>query len=227
MISQRIKNLYLQTLGTASFVNLCYWRLRQHLGNRRRPLFLNLGSGEKYIDGLINIDANLFLKKDLWLDVRWGLPFLDDSVQAIYTCHTLEHFDFRTVQKILRECHRVLAKGGGLRMLVPSLEKAIGAFNRGDAGWFPAWPDKYTSLGGRFNNFLLCRDQHRLMFDFSLSKELLESLGFCHIQQPPYGVSDLFSSSSLERMEPEDHRGYHERSLIVEASKPGQAMTRG
>jgi predicted SAM-dependent methyltransferase len=220
LIPQRIKNLYLQTLGTASVANLFCWRLREHFGNHLQPRFLNLGSGEKYIPGLINIDANPLLKKDLWLDVRWGLPFRDDSVQAIYICHTLEHFDFRTAQKILRECGRVLVDGGGLRIVVPSLDKAIAAYNRGDVDWFAPWPDNYTSLGGRFNNFLLCRDQHRLMFDFSLAKELLESLGFCQARQRPYGASDLFPSASLMQMEPERDRDYHERSLIVEAGKP-------
>ena len=51
----------------------------------RRPLRLHLGCGKGYINlpGYVNIDINPFNRKDIWLDVRFGLPFPDRSVDGI------------------------------------------------------------------------------------------------------------------------------------------------
>ena len=48
----------------------------------------------------------------------------------------------------------------------------------GDAEKLPGWPDTYGSIGGRFNNFMLCKNQHRTMFDFTFLEELLKEAGF-------------------------------------------------
>jgi predicted SAM-dependent methyltransferase len=216
MISQPIKNLYWLAAAAPCLLNLYYQRAVYHRKNSG-SLLLHLGSGDHYIDGFLNIEGNLFKKKDLWLDVRFGLPFPEHSARAVYLCHVLEHFDFQTGRKILGECRRVLALGGGIRIAVPSLDQAIDAFNRRDLAWFPEWPDRYESLGGRFNSYLLCRDQHRVMFDFSFAREVLHSAGFCSIETAGYGSSRVFSAAELERMEPGEMRSHLERSLVVEA----------
>lgn len=223
MISQKIKDLYLSAASGLTLMNLYCHKARQRVSRKRSPLLVNLGSGDKYIEGFVNIDANPLLRKDLWLDIRFGLPFAEESVRAIYLCHVLEHFDFPTAQRILRESFRVLVRGGGVRILVPSLEQAIEAFLRQDLDWFEPWPENYSSLGGRFNNFLLCKDQHRLMFDFSFASEALASAGFTSIERHSYRGSSVFSPSMLDRMEPETDRVYHERSLVIEALKPVSA----
>ena len=51
---------------------------------------LHLGCGSKIFEGWINIDMNP--KGDFTLDLREGLPFADNSVELIYTEHSLEHF---------------------------------------------------------------------------------------------------------------------------------------
>jgi predicted SAM-dependent methyltransferase len=219
VISQRMKDLYWAAAAGLSVINLHYQRAVRRIGPTRLPLLVNLGSGPQYIEGFVNVDGNPFQKKDLWLDIRFGLPFSDGSVSAIYMCHVLEHFAFPAAQKILRECQRVLAAEGGIRIVVPSLEKAVEAFVRRDADWFFAWPDRYESLGGRFNNFLLCRDQHRLMFDSSLMRELLVLAGFCSFETRCYRVSGLFPPDTLHRMEDAGRKDLYDHSLIVEALK--------
>ena len=179
--------------------------------------YLNLGSGAHYIDGFVNIDGNVLAKRDLWLDIRHGLPYRSGTVNAIYMSHTLEHFDFRSGERILQEARRVLAPEGGIRIVVPSMEKAIAAYSRDDAAWFPTWPETYRSVGGRLNNYLLCKDQHRLMFDTSFLTEILEDAGFRRLEQHGYGSSSLFKPDVLGRMEPEDNRSYYEASLCMEA----------
>ncbi len=219
MISQGVKNLYWATVGRASLLNL-YWRkLLGRLKTPASPVRLNLGCGPRYVQGYVNVEGNLFLKKDLWLDISHGLPYRDGQVEVAYMSHVLEHFAFPEAVSLIREVHRVLAPGGGLRVVVPSLEKAVEAWARGDGEWFPSWPDDFRSVGGRFNNYILCRDQHRLLLDRSFLFEILERGGFAEPQALEWGRSLFLDSGDLERLEPLDSRGFFEDSLIVEALK--------
>ena len=54
-------------------------------------------------------------------DVRRGMPFRDNTVVAIYASHFLEHLTRWDARTFLRECHRVLALGGRIRLVVPDL----------------------------------------------------------------------------------------------------------
>ena len=57
-------------------------------------------------------------------DLRKGIPAPDDSVDAVYHSHVLEHIDREIAPVFLRECLRVLRPGGVLRVVVPDLEKS-------------------------------------------------------------------------------------------------------
>jgi len=171
--------------------------------------YVNIGCGAKYIDGMINVDGNVLCTKDIWLDVTLGLPFPSNSVRGIYASHVLEHFNGKKIRKLLLEFYRALKKGGAIRLVVPSLEYAIGAYQGKDLSKLPDWPDKYDSLGGRFNNFMLCRNQHFMMFDFGLMEELLRNTGFSGIlRQTPH--SSLYFNKN--------HMGFESDPAIVESS---------
>jgi SAM-dependent methyltransferase len=77
----------------------------------------------------------------LW-DLRKGIPFSDQSFDAVYHCHLLEHLDKEAAPWFLRECHRVLKPVGILRVVVPDLEflarKYLDCVER--------LPDKATSI---------------------------------------------------------------------------------
>jgi len=67
-------------------------------------------------EGWINIDASPEVKPDKVARIE-KLPFRTESVDEIYTAHTLEHVD--DFVKAMREMHRVLKKGGKLNIVVP------------------------------------------------------------------------------------------------------------
>ena len=160
--------------------------------------YANLGCGTKYVEGMVNIDGNLFRRKDVWLDVTLGLPFRDNSLQGIYTSHLLEHLKVSEIRRLLQECYRSLQRGGVLRIVVPSLEYAIEAYTTGRADMLPNWPDEYRSIGGKFNNLMLCRNQHATLFDFTLLEELLREAGFTAVYKKSAGTSRHFSSNHLQ-----------------------------
>src|SRR5262249_4753996 len=48
-----------------------------------------------------------------------NLPFRDGSMSIIYSAHLIEHLPPATLATLLRECHRVLAPGGRIRIECP------------------------------------------------------------------------------------------------------------
>lgn len=70
---------------------------------------LNIGAGQTYIPGFVNIDIDS--KADITLDLGEDrLPFDDNSVDLIFSYHTLEHVP--NFLFALSEIHRVLKHGG-------------------------------------------------------------------------------------------------------------------
>jgi SAM-dependent methyltransferase len=79
-------------------------------------LRLNVGAGTTYLPGFRNIDVSA--RAEIRLDLgRDPLPFEDDSVDCIFSYHTLEHIDDYLFA--LGELHRVLRHGGRLLIGVP------------------------------------------------------------------------------------------------------------
>jgi hypothetical protein len=52
-----------------------------------------------------------------------GIPFSDNSFDAVYHSHVLEHFNKIDGENLIKECFRVLKPGGVLRVAVPDLEQ--------------------------------------------------------------------------------------------------------
>jgi predicted SAM-dependent methyltransferase len=200
--------------GKLSFLPYCWNRLFGQ--SRFEDALIHIGCGPKYIEGMINVDGNMFRKRDLWLDITLGLPFRSSSVRGVYASHVMEHFNIKTVRRLLREFHRVLKPGGTLRLVVPSLEYAVGAFVANDLNKFPEWPNRFSSIGGRFNNFLLCANQHRSMFDLTFLEELLNEARFTSVCRELPHSSRCFSPQQLRF---ESDPALRDKSLYVEAYK--------
>lgn len=81
------------------------------VGMRPAGTVLNLGAGNKQIQGTIPLD---------WPDWDAGndlIPYEDESIDGILAYHFLEHL--RDPRPVLRECSRVLAVGAPLNIVVP------------------------------------------------------------------------------------------------------------
>src|SRR5262249_42023603 len=64
---------------------------RAHL-SKMKVCRVNVGCGRRPVNGWINLD--LFRSQEVYFwDCRYGLPFHDDSVAAIYSEHAFEHFE--------------------------------------------------------------------------------------------------------------------------------------
>jgi SAM-dependent methyltransferase len=95
--------------------------LRQH-GARYVSRLLNVGCGATCHPAWLNVDAAPLSRDVLALDVRKGLPLADQSCDAVYSSHVLEHLRRDEASALLRDMKRVLQPGGVLRVVVPDLE---------------------------------------------------------------------------------------------------------
>jgi len=192
-------------------------------------LKLNLGCGTKVAEGWVNIDGSLTARLSRFprvyramcrifgvpeipwhksvkvLDLRSGLPFPDASVGVIYSSHMLEHFSPGDAVNLLKECHRCLAKGGLIRIVVPDLY-AI-------ARKYVALQEKAPSIGNpeaflqalnmspfpvrgikRFFYERFAFSRHAHMYDEVSLRALLLKCGFADVRREEYArgrIQDL------------------------------------
>jgi SAM-dependent methyltransferase len=175
-MSRRMKSLYYAVASPAMRVNS--WLYRRWRAPRNGVAKVHLGPGKRnYLAGWVNVDANMFTGKcDVWANLDDGLPFPDSSVDAIYSHHVIEHL--KNLAGHFAEMFRILKPGGVFRVGGPNGDMAIRKYVAGDNAWFDDYPDKRASLGGRFENFIFCRQEHLTILTPSYLEELAMACGF-------------------------------------------------
>jgi SAM-dependent methyltransferase len=90
-----------------------------------RKLQLNLGCGLRRLPGYYNVDRVPLAGVDILADLEAPLAELpDDSVQAIYCRHTLEHVS--RLLELIAELHRVTQPDGRIEVIVPHFSNPYG-----------------------------------------------------------------------------------------------------
>ena len=182
MIAQTAKDIY---FGLNRYLVLPNTLLRRLLYSQSKGIKLHLGCGDDYISGLINVDGNVFRKKEIWLDLRNRLPFPTGSADFIYCSHTLEHLFPYDAINLLRELHRVISDNGVVRLAVPSFERCL-AIAAGDDQ--SNWPRSFENSRAQAINYLFCDGQHKYAYCFENLKVFACDVGFkqvTHITEDP------------------------------------------
>lgn len=103
---------------------------------------LNLGCGRRVHPNWVNVDVVASAPSVRTHNLLEGIPYPDSFFDVVYHSHLLEHLPRKDAPRFLKECHRVLAPGGILRVVVPDLEniarnylKALEWARRGKTGW--------------------------------------------------------------------------------------------
>ena len=91
-------------------------------------LRINIGAGPNRVPGWTNIDLH---PAQLALNLGWGLPLADATVDLAYSAHCIEHQYLADALGTLREIDRILAPGGTLRLVVPDIETYARAYVQG------------------------------------------------------------------------------------------------
>ena len=218
MINRSAKLLYYGLLSGPMRANAFLYRQFRQNGSSIKA---HLGCGQKnYLAGWVNVDANFLTAKiDLWANLEHGLPFGDTSVEKIYSFHVIEHLPDSTLADHFREMYRVLIPGGMIRVGGPHIDNACLKLIEGDKKWFPEFPDKHDSIGGKFTNFVFCRNEHLTALTRSYLQELALGAGFKDLHFcAPVAETVYFDQDVLTTEYEDDPVCPH--SILLEARKP-------
>jgi SAM-dependent methyltransferase len=91
---------------------------------------LNFGCGKRFSENWINIDFHSDDRRVRRVNLLSGFPYPDNSMDAVYSSHVLEHFRRSEGVYLITEAFRVLRKGGILRIVLPDLEGSCGEYLR-------------------------------------------------------------------------------------------------
>ncbi len=86
---------------------------------------LNLGCGGRYHPDWTNVDFRSSGPGVIACNLNLGIPIEDNCFDVVYHSHLLEHFPKGHAPIFLKECNRVLKKGGIIRVAVPDLEQIV------------------------------------------------------------------------------------------------------
>lgn len=138
-------------------------------------LMIHLGCGEKYIPGFIHVDIRKMPHVD-YVASADNLSFLKEgSADLIYACHLLEHFKRSETLRVLKEWHRVLKKGGVLRVAVPDFESLVKIYKKSG--------DINLILGPLVGRQDYEGNTHFRVFDFKSLSALLVEAGFKNVHR--------------------------------------------
>ena len=131
---------------------------------------------------------------DIRHDLRRGIPLRDNTVDAIYSSHLLEHIPYPQLIPFLEECHRVLKAGGTFSVCVPNAGMYIRAYTAGQSAMNEADPHEpgLTETGSHLdqvNYIAYMGGIHTYMFDEENLVNTLVKGGFSNPKLRPFDSS--------------------------------------
>jgi predicted SAM-dependent methyltransferase len=146
--------------------------LNLELGSPRRPEL------EDWVFSDINGNG------DIKMDFTKPLLFPDNSVDRIYSSHIFEHFSYpNPMMGFLKECRRILKKGGEFSIAVPNARLFLDAYyspDDFDQEKFCNWDVglSYKTPIDFVNFIAYMGDEHRHLFDIDGLVSILNEAGF-------------------------------------------------
>ena len=135
---------------------------------RPNPLKLDIGggSGLKRDEDFISVDI---IDADV-IAPMWDIPYPDNSVDFIWSSHTLEHVGIYDVAKVLKEWFRILKPGGEAIIQVPNFDYV--------AKYWLTGPDRQWAEAMVFGTQVNEGQFHKCAFTYASLKGDLEIAGF-------------------------------------------------
>jgi ubiquinone/menaquinone biosynthesis C-methylase UbiE len=171
---------------------------------------LNLGCGDKILNGFINVDIvseRAGKQPDINCDVKNLTVFPNDYADEILAVHVVEHFWRWEVLDVLKEWCRVLKPGGKIILECPNLISACQEFLKN--------PDFYSGPG---------KEGQRSMWVFYGDPQWQDPLMVHRWGYTPYSLAKLLHETGFVNMkqEPAQYKLKEPRDMRITAIKPIQ-----
>ncbi|MAE08890.1 MAG: hypothetical protein CL661_09050 [Bacteroidetes bacterium] len=181
--------------------------------NSTNANYINLGSGNSYVNNFINVDFFGNKMIDYGMDLRFPFKIESNSMDGIFSEHTFEHLSYLEVDNALSECYRILKAEAKIRIIVPDLSILIERYCSNDDEWFQKWHDLVLKDPSRHYmkkyftnmfaiNFTASYYHHKSCWDFESLEKALSTHGFINIIKLDYNVGTpelLIDSDSEDR----------------------------
>lgn len=159
------------------------------------PLFRYFNNKVKLFNTVWDDDIQLH-------DLTQKFPWDDNTVEVVYSSHTLEHFSKEDGLIFLKECHRVLRKGGIIRIVVPDLKSVIEQYENGQIradDFVQTLGVLYTKKNNYIKNKLAPYIQfpHRCMYDTPALLSIMNEIGF-EVESRKGLDSDIYDIKEIE-----------------------------
>lgn len=182
-------------------------------GSSDKLVRLHIGSGAEHLPSFLNVDLRPFPGVDLVADVTEGLELDDDSAEAVFAEHFLEHLPVDKAVDFLVEVRRVLHPGGWLRLSTPNLDWVWKTHYR-----LEATEDEKRAFAVMMNR-AFHGWEHKFLWNREILSRALQAVGYEDLTWCRYGESDLDVFRGIERHETWEDEETLPHVLIVEARK--------
>lgn len=169
---------------------------------------INLGSGHWKFDGWVNVDIDFESLPDVAADLAGGLPFSSGVARLMHTEDFIDQLELEKAAEFLKECYRILAPGGVLRVLTPDVQQLANLYLNDPDRLKELWTGhvgvplelgtsaEILNLGMRFAG-------HTFLYDEETFKALAANCGF-EARRVAYQQSDMPELRGLDLRSPEN-----------------------
>jgi predicted SAM-dependent methyltransferase len=169
---------------------------------------ISLGSGGVRFPGWLHVDADPQWQPDVVADLSQPLPFADDYADFLQSEDFIGQLSFAQAREHLHDCHRVLKRGGVLRLLTPDLAVLVDHYQRGDTRVLELWKREVgiplvTDTLGELLHAALTFAGQKSFYDEATLRALLEPIGF-EVQRVAYSESAWPELRGLDLRSPDN-----------------------
>lgn len=181
---------------------------------------VHFGAGPTNLKGFINTDI---LCNDFHVNITKKLPFKDGSIAYVYHSHLIEHIYNREAKKFLTECHRIMKKGGVMRIATPDYRRlAMAAYTDNKdlkllkEHHIVKSREKSFTPSNYLNEFTHMMFGHKFVYDYEYLSYLCKEAGFLRVYEVKINESRYPLLSGLEK----SYKPYKKaQTLVIECVK--------
>ncbi len=171
---------------------------------------LHIGCGQNQPIDWLNCDLYPLKSNIIHLNATETFPFESDTFSYVFSEHMIEHIPYAGGTFMLKECFRVLKKGGKIRISTPNLQSFISLYTDKKSELqleYIKWnTDQFISNAPYYDDAFVINNYvrawgHQFIYDAKTLRKAMEIAGFTNIKSCDLNMSDSSAFRNLEKEE--------------------------